>query len=253
MSWLSSWFNNPADPLQHPSLDEDGRWQTAAGPRLVIYTGAGLSAESGLATFRNQGGLWDQHDVNQVCHGATWRDHRALVEEFYATRQAHNHQARPHDGHAWCAEMEAQGAVLVTQNVDTLLERAGAKHVIHLHGQLDQRQCFSCGAHWKSVVSPVRCAYCRSDDTRVDVVFFGEHAPRYAQASSVLGGLRASDTLMIVGTEASVANPLRWLTQPCTVVVVDPDPSPRLLVAPKVVAVAQPASRLREIWAGLTR
>lgn len=255
MNWLSFFQRGSADPIvasTHPSLGEGGYWsEDYQGDRVVIFSGAGLSAESGLATFRGDDGLWENHKVDEVCNGHTWRDHRDLVERFYQARLDSNRQSLPHDGHRWCAEMEARGAVLITQNVDTMLEKAGAKHVVHLHGKIDQRQCFGCGGSWNVALSHRSCPYCKSEDTRVDVVFFKEQAPRYQEASNTLGALREKDVLVVVGTEASVVNPLRWLTRPCHVIIVDPNPSSRLATWPRAQVFASPASSLRQTLAPL--
>lgn len=253
MNWLS-WLgvSTPAtpepEPLIHPRLDEAGYWLPGTEPRLVIFSGAGLSAESGLSTFRDTNGLWENHSIEEVCNGLTWRDNREKVERFYEQRRLSNQAAKPHDGHRFCAEMEEAGAVLITQNVDTLLERAGARHLIHLHGNIEQRQCFSCGGEWPAALSKDRCPFCQSKDTRVNVVFFKEPVPQYNLGSRIIGGLREQDTLLIVGTQASVLNPTRWLTQRCNVAVVDPNPSPRLLAWPKVKTFPMPASELKKAW-----
>ena len=243
--------SSPEPLFPHPSLDEYGYWKPDVQNRLVVFSGAGLSADSGLQTFRDTDGLWETHRVEDVCNGRTWRDHRELVENFYGQRQAQNRQAAPHGGHRWCAEMEKRGAVLITQNVDTLLERAGARAVLHLHGRLDQRQCFSCGGHWPLSLSSSQCPFCKSDDTRTNVVFFQEPVPAYPWASKILGGLREKDTLVVVGTQATVANPLRWLTHRCRVKVVDPNPSPKLTHWPGVECFARPATDLPVLFEDL--
>ena len=255
---LFSWFrfSEPSLPewaSSHPLLDEHGYWISEARPRLVIYSGAGLSAESGLKTFRGDDGLWEGHSIEEVCNGSRWRDHREKVEAFYEARRLANQVAKPHDGHAFCAEMEACGAVLITQNVDTLLERAGAQHVIHLHGKINERQCFGCGGVWSDHLSNGPCPYCKGTDTRVNVVFFKEPAPNYRLASTILGGLREQDSLVVLGTQATVANPTRWLTRRCNVTIVDPTPSSKLLAWPGVRAFTIPASELRNSWPKIWR
>ena len=233
--------------LSHPRIDENGYWEEPNAKRLVIFSGAGLSAESGLQTFRDSDGLWENHRIDEVCSGSTWRAHRPLVERFYEQQRQQNRGASPHAGHQWCATMEAKGAILITQNVDTLLERAGARHVLHLHGRIDQRQCFSCDGRWAQALSASQCPFCQSEDPRVDVVFFQEPVPAYPWASKALGGLREKDTLVVVGTQATVANPLKWLAHRCRVIAVDPEPSPHLTHWPGIEVIQGSASELRSL------
>ena len=192
-------------------------------------------------------GSGKNHAISEACDGRTWRTHRGLVERFYGQRASDNRQAAPHSGHVWCAEAESQGAVLITQSVDTLLERAGARFVQHLHGRIDRRECYACSLVWDSALhSSTDCPVCKSSDTRVHVVFYHEPAPAYAVASRTLGGLREKDVLIVVGTRATVANPLRWLTHRAQVWVVDPTSSSSLLAWPGVRVWREPASRLAE-------
>ena len=105
--------------------------------RITVLTGAGVSAESGFATFRDTGGLWEQYDVNDVASVEGWRRNRALVLDFYNRRRAQLKEARPNAAHRAIAALEERYAVdVITQNVDNLHERAGSTRVLHLHGEL---------------------------------------------------------------------------------------------------------------------
>jgi NAD-dependent deacetylase len=237
--------------LGHPSLNNAAYWHRTEDPtpRLVVFSGAGLSHESGLSLFRGSDGLWDNHRVEEVCDANTWRQFRSKVDAFYERRLLESNQAIPHAGHQWCADQERNGAVLLTQNVDNLLQRAGASHVGHLHGRLDHRRCFACDFRWHrpegSTIDDARsCPFCQSDDTRVAVVLFHEPAIAYESARRVLGGIRAQDVLMVVGTTAQVINPLNFLTLRSQVWIVDPNPSPVLLNYPEVRVFRLPASEL---------
>lgn len=234
--------------INHPHLTPEGYWDThGQQPRMVIFSGAGLSQDSGLDVFRGDGGLWESHRIEDVCNGLTWRKNRELVDRFYADRLVKSQTALPHDGHAWCVEKEREGAVLLTQNVDSLLERAGARHVMHLHGRLDMRTCWACSYAWAYPVLPQKeCPVCMSEDTRVGVVFFNEPAPIYMPASRVISGLKPQDVLVVVGTAGKVVNPLRWLTSAVNIWVVDPDPSPYLLTKSHTQTFKAPAKALRE-------
>lgn len=242
-SILTSW-----PLLGHPSLNNAAYWKRSEDPtpRLVIFSGAGLSVESGLSTFRGSDGLWNNHPIDQVCNGNNWRAMKGVVEAFYGQRIIEATSASPHEGHRWCADLENKGAVLLTQNVDILFEQAGALHVGHLHGRLDHRQCFGCDYHWQ--VPPLKqsgtCPRCGSEDTRVDVVFFNEHAPAYQSAYRVLGGLHPQDVLLIVGTTAQVFNPVLALTTRAQVWIVDPNPPRHLVDLPGVRVWEAPASAL---------
>jgi NAD-dependent deacetylase len=105
--------------------------------KLVILTGAGISAESGLMTFRDSGGLWENHSIEEVAHINGWHKNPALVLEFYNERRKKAFQAQPNAGHLGLVALEKYFDVrIITQNVDNLHERAGSSHVIHLHGEL---------------------------------------------------------------------------------------------------------------------
>lgn len=159
-----------------------------AAPRnLVILTGAGLSAESGLATFRGPGGLWEGHRVEDVCTPAALARDPRLVHRFYDARRAALADVAPNAAHAALARLDRDwpgDLLIVTQNVDDLHERAGAARLIHLHGELLSALCARCGATraWREDLPPgARCPACGGAQLRPDIVFFGE-MPRAMQA-----------------------------------------------------------------------
>lgn len=107
--------------------------------KIVVLTGAGISAESGLKTFRDSGGLWEGHEVTQVATPQAWAANRSLVLEFYNQRRKQALEAKPNPGHLALAELEEHFDVtIVTQNIDALHERAGSKNVLHLHGEISK-------------------------------------------------------------------------------------------------------------------
>lgn len=116
--------------------------------RLVVISGASLSAESGLATFRDDGGIWTQFNLDEVCNYRVWRSNRSKVFEFYARRKEEVLAAQPNAAHrclaAWQQQWGSDRVLLMTQNVDDLLERAGAADVLHLHGELTTLLCDTC-------------------------------------------------------------------------------------------------------------
>lgn len=147
---------------------------------IVILTGAGISAESGLGTFRDEGGLWAQHRIEDVATPEGFARNPALVVDFYNARRAQAAQAQANAAHAALARLEAEhpaDVFIVTQNVDCLHEQAGSEQVLHMHGQLDQALCGACKATWAAplVMAPGDpCPQCARPDARPDVVWFGE-------------------------------------------------------------------------------
>ena len=105
--------------------------------KMIIFSGAGMSAESGINTFRNQGGVWEQHDVRQVATPEAWKNNPALVQRFYNERRKHILDAQPNLAHELIAQFEDDYDVtVITQNIDDLHERAGSENVLHLHGNI---------------------------------------------------------------------------------------------------------------------
>lgn len=176
-----------------------------AAPRIVILTGAGLSAESGLATFRDGDGLWEQHRVEDVATPQAFRRNPALVHRFYNMRRRDAAAARPNAAHTALARLSQRpGVTLVTQNVDDLLERAGARDVIHMHGALAGACCAACGARWDApeVMDPADpCPDCGAAATRPDIVWFGE-MPQHMDR--ILAALAQADIFAAIGTSGQV-------------------------------------------------
>jgi NAD-dependent protein deacetylase/lipoamidase len=146
---------------------------------IVILTGAGLSAESGLGTFRGPGGLWDNFRIEDVATPEGFARDPVLVHNFYNLRRSWHKKARPNAAHLALARLEREhGNVLtVTQNIDALHEAAGTKNLIHMHGELERALCAACGvsAPWKEDLSiETLCQACGAAAMRPDVVWFGE-------------------------------------------------------------------------------
>ena len=145
---------------------------------IVILTGAGISAESGLGTFRDEGGLWAQHKIEDVATPDGFARDPELVQRFYNMRRAEAAKAVPNAAHRALAALEAVHDVLiVTQNVDGLHEAAGSKNVLHMHGSLARAMCATCQARWDApLVMTVSdaCPSCGEKATRPDIVWFGE-------------------------------------------------------------------------------
>ena len=148
--------------------------------KIVILTGAGISAESGLGTFRDAGGIWSQYDLEEVATPAGFARNPALVHGFYNARRANALAAQPNAAHTALARLERDWpgqVVLVTQNIDDLHERAGHRRVIHMHGEVTGALCAECGAHWPAPLemhAEDACPECGVAATRPDIVWFGE-------------------------------------------------------------------------------
>ncbi|MGE4307199.1 MAG: NAD-dependent deacylase [Novosphingobium sp.] len=174
---------------------------------IVILTGAGISAESGLETFRGPGSLWEGHRVEDVCTPQALARDAALVHRFYDARRARLAQVRPNAAHDALAALDRgwPGELLVvTQNVDDLHERAGTRRLIHMHGQLRSALCAACGdtAAWAGDLPPGSiCGACGQGALRPDIVFFGEMP--YAM-EVIDAALRRADLFVSIGTSGAV-------------------------------------------------
>lgn len=174
---------------------------------ILILTGAGISAESGLGTFRDKDGLWTQYDLEEVATPEGFARNPALVHDFYNARRANCLEAQPNAAHAALARLQRahKGHVtIVTQNVDDLHERAGATDVIHMHGELQGALCAACDHRWPAprVMSPdAPCPSCNAPRTRPDIVWFGEMPYRMEEIYAALGD---ADLFVAIGTSGNV-------------------------------------------------
>jgi NAD-dependent deacetylase len=204
--------------LVHPPMDEDvpsrsleqaAAW-LAAAKSVAVLTGAGVSAESGLATFRGPDGLWEGHRVEDVATPEAFARDPVLVWRFYHLRRANLRTARPNPGHLALAALEerfgSERFTLITQNVDGLHRAAGSKHVLELHGNLTRVRCTGCGRVEERDTEPLdempRCSPCGAL-LRPDVVWFHEPLPDDIWADASLA-VRDCQCLLVVGTSAIV-------------------------------------------------
>jgi NAD-dependent deacetylase len=176
--------------------------------KIMILSGAGLSAESGINTFRDHDGLWENHDVMEVCSTEGWIKDRKLVTKFYDDRRADLESKEPNMAHKMLAQLEKEyrGRIIhLTQNIDDLMERVGAKEVVHLHGTLTDLRCEACTQTfhigYASQESSGVCPHCANKRVRHNVVMFGETAPNY---SHIQEALRHSTLLIVIGTSGTV-------------------------------------------------
>ncbi|MBA4089996.1 MAG: NAD-dependent protein deacylase [Sphingobium sp.] len=174
---------------------------------IVILTGAGISAESGLATFRGPDGLWEGHRVEDVCTPEALARDEALVHRFYDERRAKLAEVHPNAAHQALAALDAEwpgDLLIVTQNVDDLHERAGARRLIHMHGELQSALCAACGkaVRWSDPLPPgTACDGCRKPALRPDIVFFGEMP---YDMERIDAAVRDADLFVSIGTSGAV-------------------------------------------------
>ncbi len=181
----------------------------AAQRGVAILTGAGLSAESGIKTFRDSGGLWETHSIEDVATPEAWARNPELVNSFYNARRAQLREVEPNPGHRALAELEeelGERLWLITQNVDDLLERAGCKRVFHMHGELQRVRCTKCHeVHvWSEPVDLVasRCRSCDGAPLRPHIVWFGE-IPFYLD-DAIPQAIQSSGLFISIGTSGMV-------------------------------------------------
>jgi len=173
--------------------------------KLVVFTGAGTSAESGLGTFRDSGGLWEKYDVYQVATPEAWRSNRTLVQEFYNQRRKQVLAAKPNAAHLSIAKLEEQYEVtVITQNVDNLHERAGSSKVVHLHGEITKSQSsvdpsLVYNINGWELKDGDKCE--KGSQLRPHVVWFGEPVPEMERAGIIT---EKADIFLVVGTSLNV-------------------------------------------------
>lgn len=200
--------------------------------KLVISTGAGMSAESGLSTFRDAGGLWENYPVMDVASADGFARNPALVHKFYNERRRQLVDAKPNAGHLGLVELEQwYDTWIITQNVDDLHERAGSTHVVHLHGELmkvrsmthPERLYTLDRDHLETTVDTLD-SY--GDHVRPHIVFFQEAVPEIERAVELV---EQADIFVVIGTSMAVypaASLLHYVRQGVPVYYIDPNPAP---------------------------
>lgn len=174
---------------------------------IVILTGAGISAESGVATFRGPGGLWEGHRVEDVCTPQALAADAELVHRFYDARRAQLASVEPNAAHLALARLDREWdgeLLLVTQNVDDLHDRAGSERLLHMHGELKSALCALCGIRepWPGALPPAaECPNCGEPALRPDIVFFGEMP---YQMERIEAALAQADLFVSIGTSGAV-------------------------------------------------
>ena len=195
--------------------------------QIAILTGAGMSAESGISTFRDSNGLWENHDIYEVASPAGWNQNPELVLEFYNQRRKQALSAKPNKAHKLLANLEQEHEVsIITQNVDHLHEEAGSMHVLHLHGKLfesrstkDESLIYTM-KNWQLNWGD-RCEL--GSQLRPNIVWFGEPVPAMEQAIEIT---KRADIFLVVGTSLQVypaAGLLEYSSNNCPIYLIDPN------------------------------
>lgn len=220
--------------------------------KIVILSGAGVSAESGIATFRDAGGLWEGHDIMEVASPEGWAKNRELVLDFYNKRRKNALEVRPNRGHEIIAELESDFDVtVITQNIDNLHERAGSSNVIHLHGEIFKS---------RSTVDPTlvyemdgweiklgdKCE--KGSQLRPHIVWFGEMVPMMEIAVTEA---QTADIFLVVGTSLNVypaASLIDYISADIPLYVIDPN-MPDLSARPNMFLIEKGGSEgMQEVY-----
>jgi NAD-dependent deacetylase len=224
---------------------------------LIVLSGAGISAESGIPTFRDADGPWEGHDVNAVATPEGWKRNPALVQDFYNQRRKRALDVSPNRGHEILTELERfYNVTIITQNVDNLHERSGSTRVIHLHGSLFESR----SSVDETLIYPIQgweikmgdvCA--KGSQLRPNIVWFGEMVP----LMEVAAGLASqADVFLVVGTSMAVypaASLIDYVGFDVPKFVVDPK-LPNLNHIPYLTSVAEKASTgLMKVWDALVK
>ncbi len=195
---------------------------------IVILTGAGMSAESGIKTFRDEDGLWEGHDVMKVASPQAWEENKELVLDFYNQRRRQLHEVQPNAAHKALVKLEEKFTVdIITQNVDDLHERAGSQQVTHLHGELFKV---------RSTVDPQLIQVWKKDlhlgdrcekgsQLRPHVVWFGEAVPELTKAVNIV---EKAAVVIVIGTSMQVypaAGLIEYAPKDCPIYFIDPNPT----------------------------
>lgn len=196
--------------------------------KIAVLTGAGISAESGIKTFRDSDGLWEGHDIYEVASPQGWQKNKSLVLDFYNKRRAQLAEVKPNKAHFALAKLqEKYEVVIITQNVDDLHERAGSKNIIHLHGELTKSQStinpnlvYDIGT--KPINLGDKCEM--GSQLRPYIVWFGEAVPKIVVA---MEEVKTSDILIIIGTSMQVypaAGLVEYAKTDAPIYYIDPKP-----------------------------
>lgn len=218
--------------------------------KLVVLTGAGISAESGIKTFRDSDGLWEGHNVNDVATPEGWHRNPELVLDFYNQRRKQLQEVQPNLGHQILAELENDFEVsIITQNVDNLHEKAGSSNVLHLHGELLKVRSTANRNYildWKTDLN-FGDLDDKGNQLRPHIVWFGEEVPALEKAVSIV---EKADILIIIGTSLQVypaASLMNFADATIPVFYIDPNPAAIYNIPNDIKVIATTGSKGMEI------
>ena len=196
--------------------------------KIVVLTGAGMSAESGISTFRDSNGLWENHDIMEVASPEGWKNNPKLVLDFYNKRRAQLKEVKPNEGHFILAELEQNFIVqIITQNVDNLHECAGSSNILHLHGELVKvrgEYSENESIFWETDIH-IGDVNEKGEQLRPDIVWFGEQVPAIDDA---IPHMETADVVIIIGTSLQVypaAGLMHYAKSHVPVYYIDPKPA----------------------------
>lgn len=196
--------------------------------KIVVLTGAGMSAESGISTFRDSNGLWENHDIKEVASPEGWDNNPALVLDFYNKRRALLKEVKPNRGHEILAELEKDFDIqIITQNVDNLHERAGSTKILHLHGELTKVRSIVDKNYILDWTEDLHLGDFddKGNQLRPHIVWFGEAVPGFEKAIAMM---ELAEVVIIIGTSLQVypaAGLMHYAAKHVPVYYIDPKPA----------------------------
>jgi NAD-dependent deacetylase len=211
-----------------------------AKPKILIFCGAGVSAESGLNTFRDKGGLWTQYDIDEVCNIKTFKKNKEKVFEFHNLVKTEILKANFNQAHKDIAHIQEKYGVdnvhIFTSNVDNLLEKAGCKNVCHVHGDIHSMKCLDCENEWDIGNSSYNindnCPKCSSKNIKPNIIFFHEQAEKYhilnhyfESSGEIINKAIVPNIKLIVGTSFNVIPVHVFRVNRGETILVDPNPN----------------------------
>jgi len=196
--------------------------------KIVVLTGAGISAESGIKTFRDADGLWEGHDIMEVASPIGWKNNPEIVLDFYNKRRLQLSEVQPNEAHYSLVKLEKKYQVeIITQNVDDLHERSGSENVTHLHGELLKMRSSINSSLIYNCEKEIRLGDLCADNSqlRPHIVWFGEEVPMFEKALEITS---KADILLIIGTSMQVypaANLIHYVNSETPIYFIDPKPT----------------------------
>lgn len=230
--------------------------------KILIFCGAGISAESGLNTFRDSNGLWNQYDIDEVCNLKTFHNNKSKVFEFYNERKKEILKTNFNQAHKDIADIQQiygiENVHIFTSNIDNLLEKAGCENVCHVHGDIHTMKCLDCNNDWNIGDAPYDindvCPQCSSNNIKPNIIFFNEVAEKYKILNSefessgeIIGKEIVPNLKLLIGSSFNVLPISVFRVNRGETILVDPNPNiggyerefTKLIIANAVQGVAE--------------